>query len=182
MKPKNIVQFECFETKMPLEDFVSSWEYYATRVGGDTEVTLHQSDARNRFKYISSHESAADNFHFVFMKGRNSEHFHDRSVKVVQAGGYSMSQPQHAHRDNSNDVKIIIFVKNEKEFALHSEAPPHQSVNIYRPYFQSCLFAGVLEFYVEKKQVNEFAIWVKQSFTESEGGVYRECLVLNALE
>lgn len=40
------------------------------------------------------------------------------------------------------------------------EAPPYRYLNIYRSYFQSCLFTGVLEFYVEKNRMSEFTRWL----------------------
>lgn len=181
MKPNSIVQFECFDTSVPPDEFILRWQYYAERsVGEDIQVTLLQADAKNKFKYISQHEYAADDFHFLFMKGRPSENFHECNVRVIQAGGYSISQMQCAHDDNPDDVKIILFIKHEKEFLSLQQPPPYRYLNIYQPYFQSCLFAGILEFYVEKNRLNEFAKWMKSVFRDAEGGVYNECLILHA--
>jgi hypothetical protein len=181
MKPNTIVQFECFDTSVPPDEFISKWQYYAEKsVGDNVEVTLLQSNAKNRFKYISQHEYAADNFDFHFMKGRLSENFYECNVKVIQAGGYSISQMQCMHDNNPDDVKIVVFIKNETELLLLQQSPPYRYLNVYQPYFQSCLFAGVLEFYVEKARAHEFVNWIRSVFRDAEGGVYNECVILHA--
>ena len=175
-----IVQFECFETSVPLDEFVSSWKYYARRfVGKNADVTLQQCGTKNRFKYVSQHESAEDNFRFAFMKGRYSPNFPECNVRVVQAGGYTISQRECMHDNDPDDVKIMVFIKHEKEMLSYQQAPSYRYLNIYQSYFESCLFAGVLEFYVEKIHANDFIKWIHSFLKDTEGGIYNECLVLH---
>lgn len=181
MNTNTIFQFECFETNVLLEEFVLRWEHYAKRfVNKNAEVTLHQSNAKNKFKYISQHERPEDTFQFTFMNDRYSENFPECDVKVIQAGGYSVLQMQCLHDNDPNDVKIILFAKNETDVRSYKQIPRYLYLNIYQSYFESCLFSYILEFYVEEIRVDDFIKWIKTLPAESEAGIYKECLVLHA--
>ena len=180
MKKNNIVQFECFETAIGFDEFVSRWEFYAKRfTGKDADVTLQQAIVKGRFKYVSQHKWPEDNFQFDFMKGRNSINFPDRNVKVIQAGGYMPLQAEHIHDTDSDDVKVILFINNQQtDISFYKQLPSYRHLNIYQSYYENCLYAYIMEFFVEEMHVADFMAPVKLLSAGAETGVYKECLVL----
>lgn len=181
MNENTVVQFECFETNIETDQFLSSWEFYAKRfVTKGIDVTLQkQVTKKSRYKYVSQHECPEDGFNFSFMKGRFSENFPEANVRVVQAGGYEVLQMQCEHDADPKDVKIMLFIKNDRELDECRKAPFYQVLNIYQSYFESCLYAYIVEFFVKENLADDFITWVNSNTTVAEPGIYKECKVLH---
>src|SRR5215217_4097523 len=108
MKKDSIVQFVCFQTEVPFDSFINSWEQYSKSLGKDINVSLHQQSAgKTRFRFVSRHTSLRDDFHFVFVKGRKPEHFNDCNVRVIQAGGYMPVQLENIQDAKPKEAKIL---------------------------------------------------------------------------
>ncbi|MEP6845840.1 MAG: hypothetical protein ABI861_07545 [Panacibacter sp.] len=183
MKTDTIVQFECFETKESLDEFILQWEYYAKKFSNlGIEVTLQQQTlVKNRFKYVSQHSWPEENFQFDFMKGRHSGVFPEGGVKVVQAGGYAAVQFECNHDTFTDDIKVMLFVHNaETDLQLYRSLKSYRYLNIYESYYESCLYAYIIEFFVEKNNITHFIELLETNGCGGvEHGLYRECFVLN---
>ena len=181
MKDNAVVQFVGFETAVSLDDFSAQWERFAKRFFKQDihEITLQQQViTRSRFRYISRNEWAEDNFQFNFMGGRGSDYFPDHRVKVVQAGGYSAVQMEFEQHPDSDVVEVIAFITEEKLDMDACRKLPHKYLNIYQAYYQSCLYAHILEYYVPEPEAAQLVADLKRQFRQSEVGLYKECLVL----
>ncbi len=180
MKKETIVQFVCFETSIPFDEFILQWDPYAKGFkGSDIEVTLQQqTSTKNKFRYISKHKWPLDDFQFIFMKGRQSEYFPERHVKVMQAGGYTPLQMECKHDDDSH-VKIMVFLSNaEADIDYYKDLQPYRYMNIYQAYYESSMYDYILEFFVDEENAAEFMLQLKTKSGSVEAGMYKECLLL----
>jgi hypothetical protein len=182
MKTNTIVQFECFETNLNLDEFVKPWEFYAKKfTDNGVEVTLHQRiSGTHKFRYVSRHDWPEDNFQFTFMKGRISAFFSEGNVKVVQAGGYTPIHTECLHDVDNTYRKMLVFLpvsdNNTEDYTALSF---HRYINIYQSYFESCLYGYILEFFIDSAEVPHFLEWLKINKPGIEAGLYRECLALH---
>lgn len=183
MEKNIIVQFVGFETTVAPDEFILNWEPYAKQFASKkVEVTLeHQAGSTHRFKYLSQHKWPDIDFQFVFMKGRHSEHFPECHVKVIQAGGYLPVQIERAHDIETNDVKLTVFIRNaETDISPYQQlASQYGCLNIYQAYYESCLYAYILEFFVEEANISAVINAMKDRTANVQTGIYKECLVLN---
>lgn len=179
MKKDTIVQFVCFITNLPLDDFASKWERYAKRLmNNNSEVTLQQqAETKSRYRYISQHKWPDQDFQFSFMNERRSEHFPEHNVKVVQAGGYISLQVECMHNEDNGDIKLIAFVgHNETDIDFYRQLSLYRHLNIHQAYYESCTYGYIMEFFVPEADVAELVQQLKQR-PGVETGIYKECLV-----
>ena len=182
MKKTTIVQFVCFATDLEYEEFEPKWERYAKRLmNSNPETTLQQHTAtKSKFRYISQHEWLEGDFSFTFMNKKGAEHFPEHNVKVVQIGGYTLLHKEHRKHKSTNDsVKLIAFVSHdENEIDFYKELPFFSQLNIYQPYYESCTYGYVMEFFVPEENAAELAQQIKHK-KGAETGIYKECLAYN---
>jgi hypothetical protein len=183
MKKNTIVQFVCFITNLEFEEFSAMWERYAKQfVAGSADMTLHEATAikgRNKYKYVSQHESSSADFKFAFMKGRNSEHFPEHNARVVLAGGYRTVQLQCNHNETKDDVKVMAFVAhNERDLDFYHQQT-YRHLNIYEAYYESCAYNYIMEFFIQESDAPAL---VEQLKTRPgiEVALYKECTVLHS--
>jgi len=88
MPEDKIVQFVFFETILESSEFINEWERFVRSENRDVKVTLQQTPAKNGFKYIAQHYSAADEFSFVFFRPKRSAKVSGVEVVAKKAGGY----------------------------------------------------------------------------------------------
>jgi hypothetical protein len=179
MKKDTIIQFVCFITNLRPDEFVPAWESYARRLmNKKTEPVLQQLTAsKNKFRYISYHEWPGNDFHFSFMLGRNSEHFREQNVKVVQAGGYSLLQSEGKRKRTDNDTRLIVFISpNETDMEFYRLLPFYHHLTIYQAYYESCVYSYIMEFFVAKHDAEALEQLLQQR-PGVETGISRECLV-----
>lgn len=178
MKKDTIVQFVCFVTNLEFDEFLPKWEFYAKRLmNNKTETNLQQQIAtsKNKFRYISQHEWP--DFHFTFMNKKQSEHFPEQKVKVVQAGGYIPLQHKKRQTEDDNEMMIVAFLgHNENDLDFYKKLPSARQLNIFQAYYESCTYGYVLEFFVAENDADELLFQLKQRIGV-ESGIYRECLV-----
>jgi hypothetical protein len=183
MKEDAIFQFVGFETALSLENFTVQWENFARRFFKKNvhSITLQQQvTTRSKFKYISRNKWPRESFSFVFMEGRISDHFPAHEVKVVQTGGY---MPMQIEAEDSSaamdDIKVLAFITDERADLDAFRLLPCRSLNIYEAYYESCLYAYVLEFYVsEEVEATDLVATLKKQYAHLEIGMYKESLVL----
>jgi hypothetical protein len=180
MKKDTIVQFVCFVTNLKLDEFEPVWERYAKRLTNKkTDSALQQqvTETKSRFRYISQHEWADQDFQFSFMNERRSEHFPEHNVKVVQAGGYITLQQEKKHREGDGNTKLIAFVSHdENDIEFYRRLPLYKHLNIHQAFYESCSYGYVLEFFVPEIDTDELLLQLKQR-SGVEIGIYKECLV-----
>jgi hypothetical protein len=180
MKKSTIVQFVCFVTNLELDEFTPKWERYAKRLKNlNPETTLlQQVETKSKFRYISQHEWLDKDFHFTFMNEKRSEHFPEHNVKVVQIGGYTLLQAERRnHIDNSDSTRLIVFISHEEnDIDFYRELPLYGQLNVYQPYYESCSYGYVLEFFVPDIDADELAKQLKQR-RGVEIGMYKECMM-----
>ena len=180
MKKDTLVQFVCFETSLELGEFSPQWEHFVKESGHKKTVTtiLQQAITKTKFKYISLHKWPQDDFQFVFMKGRMSEHFPEVRVKVIQAGGYTPVQIQYKHDKDLDAVKIMVLINNSQtDIASFVQFKTYRYLNIYQAYYESSLYANILEYFVEETHAAELLQQLKNHAPGTEITMYRECLV-----
>ncbi|MDP4263875.1 MAG: hypothetical protein Q8941_15210 [Bacteroidota bacterium] len=179
MKKDTIVQFVCFITDIGLDEFMPKWERYAKRLmKGNAEMTLQQrGETKTRFRYISQHVWPDQDFRFTFMNERQSEHFPEHNVKVVQAGGYLQVQAEGQQQEDNGDHKLVAFIgHNENDIDFYRRLSCYRFLNIFQAYYESCLYGYVLEFIVSETDIDELVQLLKQR-SGVETGIYKDCLV-----
>ena len=180
MKKDTLVQFVCFETSLALEEFAPQWEHFVKESGNKKTVAtiLQQAVTKTKFKYLSLHKWPQDDFQFVFMKGRMSEHFPEARVKVVQAGGYTPMQIQYKHDKDLDAVKIIALINNpQTDITSFAQLKTYHYLNIYQAYYESSLYAYILEYFVKETHATDLLQQLKAHAPGTEITMYRECLV-----
>jgi len=179
MKKDSIIQFVGFVTKLDFETFIPQWEEYAKefmKVSG-AKILQRESDVKNSFKYISQHESNDAGFRFKFMKGRNSEHFHEQSVKVSQAGGYIPIQIQAVQNKESDFLKVMAFISHdENDIDYYRKLSHFKFLNIYQAYFENCTYGYILEFFTNETDA-PLLLEQLQTRTGSIAAIYKNCAV-----
>jgi hypothetical protein len=182
MKKDTIFQFVGFETPGKSEDFTEQWKNFASRFFKQDvhHISLQQQVLPgNRFNYISKNEWPQDNFRFVFMEGRLSDYFPDHRSKVVQAGGYLPLQMECYDNPGEDEICILAFVRDEGANLSICNKLPYHYLNIYQAYYQNCLYAYILEFYVKEENSRNLISQLKKRFDHVETGMYKECMVLD---
>lgn len=178
LKKDTIVQFVCFITKLELDEFAPKWEQFAKRLTGkkqETDLQEHISESKNKFRYISRHEWAAEDFQFSFMNDRKSEHFPEQNVKVVQIGGY-ISQTTKKYHEKDSDVTLISFIShNETDMDFYRQLTLPHHLNIYQAFYENCTYGYILEFFVPENDSQELLEQLKQR-PDAETGMYKACL------
>jgi hypothetical protein len=180
MKKDTLVQFVCFETALELDQFTPQWEHFVKESGNKKpeSIILQQALSKTKFKYISEHIWPQDDFQFVFMKGRHSEHFPESRVKVVQAGGYTPLQISHKKHDNEDVLKIMLFTANaQTDISFLTNLQTYRSLNIYQAYYESSIYAYILEYFVQEMHAADLLQQLKAQAQGTEIALYRECLV-----
>ena len=181
MEKTTIVQFVCFVTNLELDEFASKWERYAKRLmNNNSETTLQQqAETKSKYRYISQHVWLEGDFNFTFMNQKRSEHFPEHNVKVVQIGGYTLLQTENRkHIDNTDSIKLIAFINHDEyDIDFYQQLPFYGQLNIYQPYYQSCSYGYVLEFFVPEIDANAMAKQIKER-KGVEMGVYKECMMV----
>lgn len=180
MKKDTIVQFVCFETPVDTDEFILQWEPYNKLVSREQEVTLQQESAKKgRFRYVSQHRCHADDFQFVFKKGRRSAHSPEVEIRVREAGGYTPIQVECSHDSDTDESKILVFISTaEADLEGFRQLPDYHYLNIYQAYYESCTYSYILEFYIENNHAARLMELVKMQNRTAETGMYKECLVL----
>lgn len=180
MKKNTIVQFVCFVTDLGLEEFTPKWERYAQRLAThNAETTLQeQAGAKSKYRYISQHEWLEGDFHFTFMNQKKSEHFPEHNVKVIQAGGYSLLQTeQRIDKINGDLIKLIVFTHpDENDINFFVQLSGYSRLNIFQPFFESCAFGYVMEFFITEDHADKLLQQLKL-IKGIDAGMYKECLM-----
>jgi hypothetical protein len=181
MKKTTIVQFVCFITDLRLDEFLPKWERYANRLMNlNPETTLQEhTGIKNKFRYVSQHEWLEGDFNFTFMNQKRSEHFPEHNVKVVQIGGYTLLEKEtRKHIGTNNSIKLIAFIgHDENDMDFYRQLPLYGQLNIYQPYYESCSYGYVMEFFVPKSDADDLV----QKLKERKGveiAAYKECMML----
>lgn len=179
MKKDTIVQFVCFETTVDTDEFKVQWEQYSKLVSNDQEVTLQQEvERKNIFRYVSQHRCLANDFQFIFKKGRRSAHSPEVEMKVKEAGGYSALQVECNHETEMNESKIFVFISaTDINLRVYRDLLAYQYLNIYQAYYESCAFTYILEYFVKDIQAAHLMEQLIVHNRPSEMGMYKECSV-----
>ncbi len=179
MKKDSIIHFVGFTTDIGFDEFIVKWDYYARQVStGNSAVVLQQdTDTKSRFKYVSQHKLKNDDIMFTFMKGRNSEHFADQKVRVVNIGGYTALQTGCKHPEENTDTRLIVFIShNETDINFYRQLLPPDCINLYQAYYESCAYGYIAEFFLPEAGVADLAEQLKIR-TGCEVSQYKECMV-----
>jgi hypothetical protein len=180
MKKNTLVQFVCFVTNLEPDEFVPKWERYAKKlIDYNPETTLlQQVETKSKYRYISQHDWQDRDVHFSFMNDRRSEHFPEHNAKVVQIGGYTLLQTERRkHIDNNDLTKLIAFISHEEyDVDYFRTLPLYSRLTIYQPYYESCSYGYVMEFFVPEIDADDLARQIKER-KGTEVGTYKECMM-----
>ena len=181
MKKDTLLQFVCFETTLGLDAFAPLWEHFVKDSGtkGPKTIILQEAQLKSKYKYVSEHIWPQDDFQFVFMKrGRQSEQFPETGIKVIQAGGYIPLIIGDKKSNNNEDlVKIMVFTTNTRTDIPFLSNLPCNNLNVYEAYYESSMYAYILEYFVLETQSADLLQQLKANVTAAEIAIYRECLV-----
>lgn len=177
MNKDHIIQFVGFTTQLSLEEFSTSWETFAKTVAtvpGDM-ILQQETGLKGKYRYVSQHECRKQDFSFKFMKGRTSEHFPDKKVKVVQTGGYIPVEIGCRHHDENTDARIIAFISHDDADINFYRSLSYHYINIYQAYYENCAYGYILEFFTAEANATELIQELKKR-TGIEVAAYRECM------
>lgn len=175
MKKDKIVQFVGFITNLDINEFGPSWESFAGRVSKNrVEIKLEQQAEQSRFRYLSHVIWPEEEFLCSFKDKKRTDNFPEHKVKLVQAGGYSALQVQ-KKPNSSNRTKITAFIGHDDRNLSFYNSIPNCDTNIYQAYYESCSYAYIYEFFVDKESVAGLLVELKKH--GAEVGIYEECLV-----
>jgi len=180
MKKDTIIQFICFATSLELDAFAPNWERFVKRLKNKTtEPSLQQQvpETKNKYRYVSQHESPDGDFNFRFMNERKSEHFLEQQVRVIQIGGYVCLQFKKRNDIDDSRVRLIAFVgHNETDIDFYRQIPIDGHLDIYQAYYESCNYGYVLEFFIPETDAEDLILQLKQRL-HVEAGIYKEAFV-----
>jgi hypothetical protein len=181
MKQDTIFQFVCFDTSLPLNQFIPLWEIFAEKfvTNKASAITLYgQESTRNKLGYISKNEWPSDEFQFVFQNGKVSDKFPAGQVRVIQAGGYSPVQIEQTKKTPKGEIKILAFVKDQRtEIDFYRGLRPYQYLNIYEAYYENSMYNYVLEFFVKPADAVNIIDQLKKESLHIDIGMYKECVL-----
>jgi len=177
MKKDTIVQFVCFESSADIDEFILQWEQYSRLVSSNQETILQQEiGQRNMFRYVSQHICFANDFQFIFKKGRRSAHSPELEMKVKEAGGYTAIHVEHSHETEKNEKKVFVFITDpQADIEIYRTLSPYRYLNIYQAYYESCSYSYILEFFAENEQAIQLLEQLNTYNRSSETGIYKEC-------
>ena len=177
MTKDTIVQFIGFVTRLNLDEFAETWRHYTklfkTKPG---QSKLYEAEGKTgtKFKFISQHSCHSDDFRFDFIKGRNSEHFPEKTARVILMGGYVPLQVQYEGKEQRKEVKLIAFLdEHENDLDFYKTLPCHY-LNIYQAYYENCNYSYILEYFVSVDGATELAAQLKQRH-RVELAIVKEC-------
>ncbi len=177
MKKDTIVQFVCFEASADIDEFILQWEQYSKLVSSNQEVILQQETGRkNMFRYVSQHICHANDFQFIFKKGRRSAHSPELEMKVKEAGGYTAIHVEWSHETEKNEKKVFVFINDpQANLEAYKTLSPYLYLNIYQAYYESCSYSYILEFFAENDQAIHLMEQLNTYNRSSETGIFKEC-------
>jgi len=176
MSKDTIAHFVCFVTNLGPDEFAPKWEQYAKRFR-HTPLLEQVTVTKNKFRYVSRHESPTPDIQFSFMNDRKSIHFPEHNVRVVQIGGYLTRQGKKGPVEEEGDCKLIAFLgHNENDPEFYRQLPHFRHLTVHQAFYESCAYGYVLEFLVPENESDELLALLKER-TGVESGVYKECLV-----
>ena len=180
MKENTIVQFVGFETTAEPNAFMLLWDEYISAFSPDVSVTLHQqAGLKGRFKFMSKHIWPVADFQFTFKKGRHLG-FAEKEARVVQLGGYMPVHIECIRDTDAGDLKLMLFLNHgEAGIALLKKLKMYRYLNIYEAYYESCIYADILEFFVEESSLDDLISNIKTIVDHPQIATFKESLVLN---
>lgn len=138
-----LVQFAGFISKLDTPAFLEQWkDYAATFEKQSAGITLwRQQQTRGRYAYISLLHWQGEDFQFSFMGKRKSDYFPDRTVRVVQGGGYMEAGGNGTAPAKAGSLMVMVLIQGV--FFEAAELIPESFNGWYREYrafYESCLY------------------------------------------
>ena len=166
------MHFVYFETTLDSEHFINKWENYLRSANSDIDVTLQASKKNNLFMYIAQHCCGLDEFQFTFTKAAKTNRTKEVEIKTTQLGGYSILQEEQTDA-KKNESKVFVFLNySNKDFNLYKQAQLHSKLNIYEAYYENCVYAYILEYFVKNSYLSELQEQLKK-FDATEINIYK---------
>jgi hypothetical protein len=182
MTENSIIHFVGFITQLHQEEFIDQWLKYARSFPpnpGDDTVTLQERlKPPGKYKYVSQHVFNEEEFHFSFMKKRDSDNFPDQKAKVIMMGGYTPTQIGNGRWNEDEDTKMLVFLPHSvNDISSYSDQLPGLSFNIYQPFYESCTYGYILEFFVPKTKAVELVPEIRGWKNNDDISMYHKCNV-----
>ena len=175
MTPNTKVQFVTFETTLPAKPFMERWKEYKRSLKSDEEVTLQQTEHNGGFRYIAQHRFPSETVQFVFTKSKRSSSVPQENIKLNKAGGYSILQAEKLTGASPNETKVFAFITEPRtDLNIYKELAGEGKLNIYEPYYLSCKFAYILEYFINKNKAEDLTNQLKKLDT-LDVAIYDEC-------
>ena len=180
MKKDTIVQFVCFESKAPTEEFIAQWEQYSNQVSNYQDVILQQElETKNISKYVSQHRSTSNDFQFIFKKGKRLANSTEVEIRIKEAGGYMPVQIEYTGEADTNQTKAFVFITASNfDPADLKNLTGYKYLNIYQAYYESCIYSYILEFFIENSNTQQITDQLLACNIDSRILFYKECLVM----
>jgi hypothetical protein len=175
MTESYIVQFVGFISNLPVTGFTEQWIEFAQPYSEkSSSITLQQQvQTRCRYNYISKHKWPGSDFQFSFMGKRKSDYFPERSVKVIQIGGYIKMHGTEIYP--KTPYTVLAFLKQEEPVMDdYRETGLSVQHNEYSAFYESCLYGYVFEFFATEAMLPELLAHLKLK-TDIDIAVYRDC-------
>ena len=175
MRKDKILQFVRFETKLDREPFIRQWELFNRSKDCDLDVNLQQYQKTDAFIYIAQHRCRTIEQPFAFTRAKKPSLTPEPEIKTKCAGGYSMLQAERINELHANEIKVFAFLTNPRaDLDMYRKLSSKAKLNIYEAYFENCVYAYILEFFIP----TQFAPSLQESLKQlgaNETGMYTPC-------
>jgi hypothetical protein len=174
MNTDKIIHFVYFETTLNGDEFMAKWEHYLRSANSNADVTLQESKKNNLFTYIAEHRCNSQEFLFTFTRAAKNTRLKEVEIKTTLLGGYSILQKQQTGHAKVDESKVFVFLNySNKDFNLYKQVQPYSKLNIYEAYYENCVYAYILEYFVKNTDIPALQEQL-QKFNTTEISIYKE--------
>jgi hypothetical protein len=101
-------------------------------------------------------------------------------IKARQAGGYAILQAERIKGTYEDENKVFVFLTDaQTDLMLFRQLSVKKNLNIYEAFYENCLYAYILEYFVNNKDEAAFLEQLRL-LCPNKFEVFKECLLVEA--
>jgi hypothetical protein len=124
---------------------------------------------------VAQHRCDSTGFQFLFTKEAKSSRLKETEIKTRLIGGYSILHTERTHEAKTGENKVLAFlIHSDADLNCYQQLKVPNKLNICEAYYENCVYAYILEFFVKHEYTSELVEQLKQH-RAVEVGIYKEC-------